>query len=56
MGDWGSRTRIAFAALLDVSVDDIKAEYMEACSVRALWTSLEADARALRDVSYQEVD
>ncbi|BDA41784.1 probable Dynein-1-alpha heavy chain, flagellar inner arm I1 complex [Coccomyxa sp. Obi] len=49
------RTRIAFAALLDVSLDDIKSEYMEACSVRALWRSLEADARALRDVKDHEV-
>lgn len=36
-------------------MDDIKGEHMEACSVRAMWTSLEADARALRDVNYQGV-
>ncbi len=35
-------------------MDNVKGEYMEACSVSGLWRSLEADARAL-NVKYQEV-
>lgn len=45
----GARTRISYAALIGVSAEDTKSDYSEACKMRPLWSSLEADARALRD-------
>ncbi len=49
-----ARTRISYAALIGASMDDVNGEYLEACKMRTLWQSLEADARGLRASMLQQ--